>query len=83
MGRGQASFQKMQRERAQREKALAKQNRKAERRENATVAEPASDDEQQQIVTALAELHERHAAGEIEFDDFEERRAELLEQLVV
>lgn len=83
MARGQGSFQKMQRERAQREKALAKQARKAERRENPVVHDLASPDDQQAIVAALAELHERHAAGDIEFDEFEVRRTELLEQLVV
>lgn len=83
MGRGQGSFQKMQRERAQREKAVAKQARKAERREIPAVAELASEHDQHLILTALDELHERHAAGELGFDEFEARRTELLGQLVV
>jgi hypothetical protein len=80
-----ARFQKQQREKARREKAAAKQERKAVRADAS-----ASDDEaaapsapEPTVLADLARLHEQFAADEIDFDAFEERKQELLAQLEV
>ncbi len=82
----QARFQKQQREKARREKAAAKFARKAERAELA--ADPSGDAapaavDQEQVLAELATLHERFAAGTMEFEEFEDAKAGLLEQLRV
>ncbi len=80
----QARFQKMQREKAKREKAQAKAERKALRAEEAdadVAAEPVAD--QSKVLAELAELHERFDADEIDFDTFDEKKQELIAQLDV
>lgn len=85
----QASFQKRMREKARREKALAKQARKAERAAEAEAAAAAEDPDaaptapQPKVLEQLAELHERFDDDAIDFDEFEERKQELLSQLDV
>ncbi len=81
----QARFQKMQREKAKREKAQAKAERKAQRAEE---AELAGDDDtdvppQEQVIAKLAKLHEQFDDDQIDFDTFEERKQELMAQLQV
>ena len=81
-----ARFQKQQREKARREKAAAKQERRAVRADASV-----SDDEavsapsapEPTVLADLARLHEQFAADEIDFDAFEERKQELLAQLEV
>jgi Gas vesicle protein G len=80
----QARFQKQQRERAKREKAQAKAARKEERAAaqpvegGAAVLPP-----QAGVLEDLAALHRRFDDGDIEFEDFEAAKQELLERLDV
>lgn len=83
----QARFQKRQREKAKQEKMAAKRERKAARAEQAA-AEPdevASDDTppEETVLEQLAALHRQFDDETIDFDTFEERKAELLGQLDV
>lgn len=80
----QARFQKQQREKARRERAAAKEARKAERRDAAKDAEPAGEAPDETVVLAeLAQLHERFEAGTVSFDDFAEEREALMARLDV
>lgn len=83
----QARFQKSMRERNRREKAEAKRQRKVERAEQAAsqdeTPEPDSADGQQRVLAELAALHERFEAGNLDFEDFEVRKRELLTKLDV
>ncbi len=81
----QASFQKRMREKARQEKAALKQQRKQER---AAAAAEASDEDdpgesvpQEQVLAQLEQLHKQFADDQIEFEDFEERKQELMAQL--
>ena len=80
----QARFQKMQREKDRRERNQAKQARKEERK-NAP-PEPGLEtdaDEQAKLLAQLAALHERFEAGGLDFDEFTEAKAQLMERLDV
>lgn len=80
----QARFQKQQREKARRERAAAKEARKAERRDAAKDVEPAGEAPDETVVLAeLAQLHERFEAGTVSFDDFAEEREALMARLDV
>ncbi len=84
----QARFQKRMREKAKQEKQAAKRERKAERAEAAEAAEaedtPAADTPPQEtVLEQLATLHAKFADDAIGFDEFEERKQELLAQLEV
>lgn len=82
----QARFQKRMREKARLDKARAKQARKqdrvaeaetaAQRDESPTAPEP-------EVLDQLAALHQQFDADEIDFDEFEQRKQELLAQLDV
>jgi hypothetical protein len=80
----QARFQKSLREKARKEKANAKRERKAARAdgtiegEDGEVAAPV---DQQVVLAELAKLHESFEAGSMDFEAFEERKRELVEQL--
>jgi hypothetical protein len=80
----QARFQKMQREKQRRERAAAKFARKQERRETAdaqttpTVAVNEAD-----TLAELADLHARFAADELTFEEFEQAKSRLTDQLDV
>jgi len=80
-----ASSQKNLREKARREKAAAKRERReataAEAAESAPVELPA--DAQEKVLAELAELHERYDAEQIDFEEFESRKQALLGQLHV
>jgi hypothetical protein len=81
-----ARFQKQQREKARREKAAAKQERRAVRAEGATgddesTAEPSPPE--QNVLADLAQLHQQFADNVIDFDEFEERKRDLLAQIEV
>jgi len=91
MSRSRESFQKRMREKARRDKVQAKR----ERREN-RVADPASDDgdvdepeetpagaAEPDVLAELADLHARFDEDRIDFDEFEQRKTELLAQLDV
>lgn len=82
----QARFQKRQREMARAEKAKAKAARKADRLEAAAEAadapaEPSADPEV--VMAQLEKLHQQFADDEVDFDEFEEKKAELLGRLTV
>lgn len=82
----QARFQKMQREKARREKAAEKKERKALRADEAAAAAAeggGAQGDQSTVLTELAALHEQFDAGTIEFEEFEERKSELLGRLAV
>lgn len=84
------TFEKRQRDKARRDKAAAKRAKKVERAEERaeaaadapvpTESDGASDE---QTLAALAALHAAFDAEEIDFDDFEERRSELLARLTI
>ena len=81
----QARFQKRQREMQRAEKAKAKAARKADRLEAAAETsestEPVADPEK--VMAQLEALHKAFADEKLSFDDFEEKKQELLSQLQV
>ncbi|MFP5487631.1 MAG: hypothetical protein ACLGHQ_04930 [Acidimicrobiia bacterium] len=82
----QAKFQKRMREKAKQEKQAAKRERKAERAETAESADESTDPDappEATVLEQLAALHERFADDAIDFEEFEERKQELLAQLDV
>ncbi len=81
----QASFRKRQREKAQRERAAAKFAKRTERAAaDESPPEPGPPMREQQAVLAdLAELHERFKAGKVTFDDFEDKKQQLTDELDV
>jgi len=84
----QARFQKRMREKARLDKARAKQARKQDR---VAEAETAAADQREEspaapepeVLDQLAVLHQQFDADEIDFDEFEQRKQELLAQLDV
>ena len=89
MAKGKESFDRRARERNKKAKADAKREERLARgvggEEEAggadVVAAPPRDDTP--ILDALARLHADYDDKKISFDDFEERRADLLSQLTV
>ena len=81
----QARFQKRQREMQRAEKAKAKAARKAERVEAAAEApdEEPSDTDAGAVMAKLEALHKAFADEQLSFDEFEEKKQELLSQLQV
>jgi hypothetical protein len=83
------SFDKLQRDRAKKAKAAAKREKRLEGVEE----EPGSDDIEvvpagseipaDEVLKRLEELHARYDAEQIEFEEFEKSRAELLARLTV
>ncbi|MCB0967921.1 MAG: hypothetical protein KDB37_13890 [Ilumatobacter sp.] len=82
----QARFEKRMREKARadkaREKQARKQDRAAEAEAAALVEQPASAPEPE-VLDQLAALHHRFEADEIDFEEFEQLKHELLAQLDV
>jgi hypothetical protein len=85
MAKRRATFGKLQRERDKQQKAAAKRDRRLNPREDDGVDEPEPEKvwDEQQVMNALARLHEAYDNGEMGLDDFEERRAELQSRLQV
>lgn len=81
----QARFQKRQREMARAEKLKAKAARKAERIEAAAEAgdTPPSSHDPSTVMAELEQLHKQFADEQIDFESFEEKKAELISRLVV
>lgn len=77
-GRGGERFQKRQRERDRQAKAKAKRERREERKAQAADTEGPSEDE---LLAAVAALNAEHAEKRIDEAEYEQRRAELFEQL--
>jgi hypothetical protein len=91
MSTNRPSFAKRERDRAKKAKAAAKRDRRlAGRAEDGEDAEGTSDAgapspavDESAILARLEELHRRYDDEQISFDDFEEQRAALLEQLAM
>lgn len=77
-------MQKQQREKARREKAATKLERRTALRTERAEGEPGDGVpvDTNAVLAKVAELHERFEAGTIEFEEFEETKRELMEQLV-
>jgi len=87
-----STFAKLQRERAKKAKAAAKREKRHDRGgENdeidldaeTTPEAPVMQYNTEDTIQQLDELHQRLEAGTIKFDDFEERKSELLSRLSV
>jgi hypothetical protein len=86
MATRRTTFDKLQRERAKKAKAAAKRERRQEKGEN-----EAGDDlldlgaEENltpgELLQRIESVHERYAAGQLSFEDFEEQKTELLTRL--
>lgn len=87
------SFEKLQRDRAKKAKAALKRERRQDK-SGAEEAEPTeapaallSDDGREltagELLALVEELHRQYAAEEIDFDEFEERKVELLARIPV
>jgi hypothetical protein len=84
------SFDKLQRDRAKKAKAAAKREKRLEGTEGEgdreleeTPASPGNDIPAEEVLKRLEELHARYDAEQIEFEEFEKARAELLARLTV
>ncbi len=75
---------KREREKAKRERAVAKAERRTERRaagdDEAPVTTPT---DETAVLAELADLHRRFDAEEIEFDDFLAEKEQIMERLQV
>jgi hypothetical protein len=86
MARQRTTFGKIMREREKQQRAQAKAEKRAER-----AADVEGDDEVEEVpahdegdvLASLAKLHEAYDAEQIDFDTFEERRAELMSRLKI
>jgi hypothetical protein len=90
MSTNRPSFEKRERDRqkkakaaAKRDKRLAGRNPEAEADGEAEGAAPAPAVDESAILARLEDLHKRFDDEQISFDDFEEQRAALLEQLAI
>ncbi len=92
MGVQRTSFEKLQRERAKKAKAAAKRERREERAaggatpDDDALSDLAPDDEltplsAAELLRMVALVHERFEAGTIGFEEFEEKKTELLARL--
>ena len=84
MARQRTTFGKIMREREKQQRAQAKQEKRAERTtdEDEELEETPSHD-QDDVLASLAKLHEAYDNEQIDFDTFEERRAELMSKIKV
>ena len=93
MGAQRSTFGKLERDRAKKAKAAAKRERRLERKADADapsdeLAATAGEDGPNGISAAdlLAEIeltHQRFEAGDIGYDEFEEKKAELFSRLPI
>jgi hypothetical protein len=86
MAKGKESFERRQRERAKKAKADQKRERRLSRDDDPTPeeeAEPRPQVDEEVVLAQLAKLHQDFEDEKVTFDDFEERRAELLARLQV
>ena len=84
MARQRTTFGKLQRAAEKRERAQAKQERRAARAEAPDEApEPAPAADQAKVLEEFAALHTAYEDGQIPRDEFESRKALLSSQLVV
>lgn len=90
MASQRTTFDKLQRERAKKAKAAAKRERRQQRSEDrrddetTDLGPPLAEGElpsAQELMARIEALHQRYEKGTVTFEDFEEQRAELYEQL--
>ena len=87
MARQRTTFGKIMREREKQQRAQAKLEKRAERAADddgdgdVVVDEPVHDEGD--VLASLAKLHEAFDNEQIDFDTFEERRAELMSRLKI
>jgi hypothetical protein len=85
MARQRTTFGKIMREREKQQRAQAKAEKRAERaaeNEDEEIEEGPQHDEGD-VLASLAKLHEAYDNEQIDFDTFEERRAELMSRLKI
>jgi hypothetical protein len=80
-GKGRERFEKRQREQDRRKKAAAKRERRSERQSAREAEGDAEGPTESELLEQVHALHERHAAGKLTDEQFEEQRAELFAQL--
>lgn len=87
-----STFAKLQRERAKKAKAAAKREKRFDRGgedeeivldDDAATAAPSVQYNTEDTIRALDDLHQRFEDKQISYDDFEERKTELLSRLAV
>jgi hypothetical protein len=88
MSTNRPSFEKRERDRQKKAKAAAKRDKRLAGRatdaeEEGEVEAPAPAVDESAILARLEDLHKRFDDEQISFDDFEEQRAALLEQLAI
>jgi len=93
MGAQRTSFEKLQRDRAKKAKAANKREKRQGRAEDdetllapdteALLADDGHELTAGELLALVEELHRQYDSKEIEFDDFEERKIELLQRLTV
>ncbi|MCD9622973.1 hypothetical protein [Rhabdothermincola salaria] len=95
MGAQRTSFEKLQRDRAKKAKAANKREKRQGRAETdpdepavstdaeALLADDGHELTAGELLALVEELHRRYDAKEIEFEEFEERKIELLQRLPV
>jgi hypothetical protein len=83
MASRRTTYDKLQRERAKKQKAAMKRERRQERGQGGGEAGPVveSHDTQDDLLAQLTILNARFERDEIEFEEFEEIKTELLERL--
>ena len=81
MARSGETFAKRQREKARQEKQAAKRARRLDKDEEGVETEEAPD--RDALMEEFRIINEQHAAGELDSEEFEERRDDILMQLGV
>lgn len=85
MAKARATFGKRERDRAKRERAELKREKRAEKSADDDTGgdEPVDTSGNDRILAAVAALHERFENGELDLESFEEQRAELMGRLAI
>lgn len=85
MGTQRTTFDKLQRERAKKAKAAEKRERRRERGQESAESLSGAPDGQElsaaELLVLIEDLHKRFDAKQIEFEDFEEQKADLFGRL--
>ncbi len=83
------SFEKLQRDRAKKAKAMAKRERRLERgteQPDDEAPAPLVDGQElsaPELLAQIEQIHKEFDAGDLSFEDFEERKADLLSRLPI
>jgi hypothetical protein len=85
MARQRTTFGKIMREREKQQRAQAKAEKRAERAAGGDdeLGDDTSEHDEGDVLASLAKLHEAYDNEQIDFDTFEERRAELMSRLKI